>query len=174
MKLFRRTRRKKKPKIRLSWKDVLLAIYQGRATGDEFESRKEKTTYNFSLREKREFTDDHSLAKILKISGEELAHHLNFLVEQELIKPLTTEYQDLDWPRLTKKGFDVAVKIEEQRETSQHRLSSLLLSAILTLTLLATLLHQNPPEWLLLSYVIVILFWAAAFYRLFPREPTKK
>jgi len=116
------------------------------------------------------------LKRILKISGKkgstELERHLKFLKEQDLIYSIN---QSTLWPRLTKTGFGVAVKIEEQRETHLYRLSSLALSGILAVTLLTALIHQMnliPPDWLLLLYATVIVVMGVSFFKQTPK--TKK
>lgn len=144
------------PKIRPRWKDVLLAVYNYKPVGEEWGWGKTS------------ITDDHPLAKRLKISGVELTHSLIFLEEQKLI-----EYgPDRNWINLTEKGFDVAGKIEERRETFLYRQSSLFITAILALTIVATLVNQMnliEPKTLLIFYMIVLgvmsflIFWAASF-----------
>lgn len=133
---------KKKP--RSKWKEVLLAIYNGTPTGKAFG------------RGKKGIRNDHPLAKQLKISGVELDHSLAFLEEQKLI-----EYDpEGNWIELTEKGFDIAVKVEEQRKTSLYRRSSLFFSGLLVITFSITLVHQMnlfDPRWLYVLYTSAIL-----------------
>jgi len=153
MKSSWRTRRKKGLKIRTGWKKILLVIYQRKSMGTE--SKRGKKRADFSLAPK--FTNSSwfkELKGILKISDEELIHNLGFLKEQKLVEH--NYYGVL----LTGKGFDVAGKIEEQRETRLHRASSFLLSGVIAFTLLAALIHQMniiPPDLLLWFYAIPVL-----------------
>lgn len=98
------------------------------------------------------------LKRILKISGKkgstELERHLKFLKEQDLIYSIN---QSTLWPRLTKTGFGVAVRIEEQRETLAYRAVSLYLSLILAIILLLTLMHQVQQLTPIIFTVISIL-----------------
>lgn len=149
------------PKIRPRWKDVLLAVYNYKPVGEEWG------------RGKTSITDDHPLAKRLKISGGELMHSLDFLEEQKLIK----YGPERNWINLTEKGFDVAGKIEERRETRLYRLSSLMFSGILALTLVTTLIYQMnlvDPQLLLIAYIITtVLLWAAVL-KLSRRKPLRE
>lgn len=141
--------RKKRPrnKPRVTWKDVLLAIYNERSMEIEFG--------------KGGITGKHPLAKKLGISGKELRDLLKPLEKQDLIKRFTID-EKIQFP-LTEKGFNVAVKIEGSRETSAYRLVSIFFSAILALTLLMALLYQmypNVPSWTLIGlYIIVLIIW---------------
>jgi hypothetical protein len=133
-------------KIRPHWKDVLLAVYNDEAIGREWGWGKTS------------IMDNHPLAKKLKISGAELMHSLAFLENQKLI-----QYgPERNWFTLTEKGFDVAVKIEGQRETFRYRKGSLYLSGILVLTTSTALVHQMiavDPVLLLALYLIVLVIF---------------
>jgi hypothetical protein len=138
------------PKIKPHWKDVLLSIYNDETVG------------NNRWWAKRDITDDHPVAKKLKISGSELMYSSDFLEKQKLI-----EYgPEKNWIKLTEKGFDVAVKIEARKETYSYRKGSLFLTAILALTTVATLLNQMKvnPQSLLISYLIMLVFFWNVFY----------
>lgn len=137
-----------KPKTRPRWKNVLLSIYNHEPISKEWEW--DETT----------ITDDHPLAKKLGISGQELAHSLCFLKDNGLIESRQTSLLI----ELTQKGFDVALKVEEWKETRLYRLGSLMFSGLLSLTLATTLIYQMnlvDSEWLLISYIIAaMLLWA--------------
>lgn len=100
------------------------------------------------------------------ISFEEHRHSLDYLKKHGLIeqrrKPDLKSPFDRhgNWTHiLTKKGFNVAMDVEEQRETSLYRRSSLLFSWIVVLTLLETLFHQMnivDPEYILGSYIFAV------------------
>lgn len=131
------------------WKEVLLKIY-----------REEP----FSLEEHRHFLD------YLKKHD---------LVEQRRKPDLRSPFdRHGNWTYiLTRKGFDVAGKIEERRETFLYRLSSLLLTGILALTLLITVLHQMNlvnPGLLLIAYIIALGAMMVVFRRGYRTKPTKK
>ena len=150
------------PKIRPHWKDVLLAVYNHEPVGRDW------------IWGKTIFINGHPLAKLLGISGEELIHSLTFLKNHGLIKPRS----ETTLIELTEKGFDLAGRIEERRETRLYRLSSLLFSGILALTLLITLINQMnlvDSQLLLTLYIIALVvmlvftFWRTPF-----RKSTKK
>lgn len=146
-------------KIGPRWKDVLLALY------------------NKKLFVSSEWTwvdiKDNLSTKKLGLSKKELIRALSYLEENGLIEhsgaPLFVE--------LTSKGFDVAVKIEEQRETRLYRLGSLMFSGLLALTLVTTLIYQMDlvdPRLLLIAYIITaVLLWIAVL-KLSQRKPLRE
>lgn len=106
---------------------------------------------------------------MLGVSEVELIHALFYLENNGLIE----RRQASPSMELTEKGFDVAVKVEERRETFLYRLSSMLLSGVLALTLLTTLLHQMnlvDPEWLIIYYVIALGAMMVTFWRTHRRK----
>lgn len=146
-------------KIRPRWKAVLLAFYT-----DELVISKEWEW-------EENITKNNSSAKKLGLSEQELIHALFYLENNGLIESSHAS----PWTELTKKGFDVAFKIEGQRETRLYRLSSIFLTWVLALTLLITLLHQMnlvDPRLLLIAYIIALLVVLGIFRR--KPKPTKK
>ena len=135
---------KEELEIRQRWKDVLLAFY----SRELFISREWEW--------KGTGLKDNPSVKKLGLSEDELIHALFYLKNNGLIE----FRQDSLFMELSGKGFDVAGKIEEQRETRLYRLSSLVFSEILMLTILTALIHQMHPaysDFLLATYTIILV-----------------
>lgn len=100
-----------------SWKEVLNEIY-----------RYLPSEYGWG---KGGITDDHPLAKKLKISGFELNQGLIFLSEQGLID---RKGADKNWFNLTEKGFNVALENEKHRTNIHLQLLVGIFTIILVIT----------------------------------------
>lgn len=79
-------------------------------------------------RGKTNYSDDHELARILKIKGYELGLIMMFLEENKLI-----EYDSNDYINLTSKGFDVALKNQDAISTKRISKSSLYFSSVIAI-----------------------------------------
>ncbi len=89
--------------------------------------------YNYSPSEyglgKNGLTDEHDLARKLKIPGQELMLSLSFLEDHALIT-----YKDHNWIILTKERFTVALENEKFRNNTLIQAMSLFVTLLLVLT----------------------------------------
>jgi len=139
-----------------NWKDILHVLY----------IKSSSSTYYGPG--KIGYTDDHLLAKELKISGHELYGAINFFKENDLI-----EEQDVLY--LTKKGFDVAFQNEKliNEEKIQQRLLGF--TAIITLSSFCTFLVILMPYRGEIWYPLIIAtFLFALVIIAFGIKPPKK
>lgn len=146
-------------KFRLYWKKVLLAIYNDELSIEKEWERSDAITKNN--------------AKKLGISQVELIHALYYLENNGLIE----SRHGSPWMELTEKGFDVAGKIEERKETRLYRLSSLMFSGLLALTLVTTLIYQMDlvdPRLLLIAYIIAAVLLWIGILKLSQRKPSRE
>ncbi len=100
------------------------------------------------------YDDDNSLAKRLKIKGNELMLIAAFLEEQKLI-----EYDQQDnCIQLTSKGFDVAMQNSSGRRNDKLNKASLFLSLAIAVFAIVSLLLgiQDWSQRLIISILIVI------------------
>jgi hypothetical protein len=136
-----------KEKHRKRWKKVLNEIY-------------DFSPHEYGL-SKSGVTDEHDLAKKLKIPGQELMLSLMFLKDHGLI-----EYKDHNWIILTERGFSVALENEKFRNNATIQGMSVFVALLLVLTASFSFVNSTDlvdplPLLIVYSISLVIIYFAA-------------
>lgn len=156
-----------------NWKKVLLEVYR-------------YSPHNYGESHKAGFYDDnHYLVKKLKITDYELGLAVSFLREHNLVKNsnlggvgLNAEPICPEWSNnliLTKRGFDVAIKLENQISNKKSQDAIVLFMSIATLIALMSLINNIYPEYTKLILVIFFIsvsfavFWVVLFDKICKR-----
>ena len=147
-----------------NWKRVLLEIYNHAP-----HSYGESHQIGF-------YDDNHYIAKKLKITGYELGLAISFLRDNKLIKdnnsltPLNHPKIDANWSNmifLIDRGFDVAVKLENQLSNERTQNVVMIFTGIIAYTGAMVFLKdfiEISESLFFWSYVIIILLLLLSFY----------
>ncbi|MDO8635453.1 MAG: hypothetical protein Q7R34_04295 [Dehalococcoidia bacterium] len=127
-----------------NWKRVLNAIYSYAPNG-------------YGRGKPQSYTDDHPLAKRLKVKGYELGLIMAFLDDRGLIE---YDNQEHNWINLTTKGFDVALQNQSAEKVEKFNKATLFLSlaiAIFAVTELLTGISDLYQKWFISGVIVLAL-----------------
>lgn len=88
-------------------------------------------------RGKSNYSNDHPLAKHLKISGQDVALSMMFLEDQGLIE---YDKSENNWIILTPKGFEVALQNQNAKKANRNFMASLFLSFVIAIMAIVNVL----------------------------------
>ena len=91
-------------------------------------------------RGKTDYDENHPLVKRLKIKAHELMLIMSFLGDQGLIE---YDKPDYNWINLTSKGFDVAIKNQEQELARRTNFVIVFLTAIIAFSAVVSLINAG-------------------------------
>lgn len=147
-----------------NWKEVLLEIYN-------FAPHTYNESHQIAFNE-----DNHILAKKLSITGYELNLAISFLIENKLIEelkektPLNHEKINPYWInpiKLTKKGFEIALKLDEKKTEVNISKSIAVFAGITAIIGLQDLfnLFFSIIDSAMISLLLIALLIIIAFYK---------